>query len=194
MARITAADAMDPSAVGLYTDELLGIVASARNPDGTPYVVPNVERTENARLGRTFMVGSGKVSMAVAGNLRATFTNPAGSGKTVYLYSMTVLSTSLGWAELRVNPTTGLPAATVRTPTNTSIGNPGTSAVEFRVDTDTTVPLGGGSLSSSVIGLPANDVRNISLMLIIPPGVSLGIGAPFAAGFDATFNLHWWEE
>ena len=143
---------------------------------------------------RSYMSGTGVQTAALASNLRAILTNPAGSGKYLYVYGFTAQSTVAATLTLRINPTTGVPT-TARTPTNKLIGGPAASATMF-ADLSTTTPLGGGSLSSSELMLPPNNPRIVELdhPLRIGAGVTLGIAVPLSAAGSVNVNVSWWED
>lgn len=145
-------------------------------------------------LARDFIVDTGHLTLSVAGNLRVLFANPAGSGKVAYIQRIAGLSTSLAWAPMYVNPTAGLPAASM-TPANVRVGGPA-SACTFQADTSATTALSGGSNTGLVIAAPANARFAVDLPapFEVPPGVSLGINVPFTGSADVAFALYFFEE
>lgn len=142
---------------------------------------------------RLFLGGSGKLTLTVAGNIRGLFANPTGSGRKVHLVRLAALTTVTAFLDLRRNPTTGLPTAS-RAPFNAVLGGP-TGQATLVADTDTTTALGGGTLLSTTLGLPANSRTSIDLPpLVLAPGQSLGLNINLASGADAVFSLYWIEE
>lgn len=153
--------------------------------------VPVVETAQ--RAGRAFSASTSRLTLAAAGNFRATIQNPTGSGKNVFVYKLTGFATAIAWARLRVNPTTGLPA-TLRTNVNDFVGHPNTGVAVMRADTDLATALGGGSDSGIDIGIPNGTRWMIETLKVIPPGITLGINAPVAGASDAVITAYWFEE
>ena len=142
---------------------------------------------------RFFLAGSGRLTLGVAGNIRCRLANPAGSGRNMVLARLVAMATVVGWAELRLNPTTGLPAG-ARTPFNAILGGAAASGT-MEADTNTVTALGGGTLLSPVVGVPPNTRISLDLPpLVLAPGVSLGINVPIAGAGDATVSAYWFEE
>lgn len=143
---------------------------------------------------RFFLAGSGRLSLSVAGNVRATITNPAGSGRNMMLARLVSFGTGTAWATILINPTTGLPATAARPHLNAIVGAAGGAGV-MKVDTDTTVALGGGTDTGIVLGSGANNRNPVDLPpIILTPGLTMGINIPFAGAADATLSLYWFEE
>jgi hypothetical protein len=145
--------------------------------------------------GLAFIVGSGRVELSVAGNVRATITNPAGSGRVVTLLGLSAFGTGTAWASIYIDPTAGLPGSLPRPlwRMNPAAGDAG--VVEVRVDTDTTTALSGGTDTGLVLGLPGgerSEIRPIGKLLL--PGQVLGVNVPFAGAASEAFNLYLTEE
>lgn len=143
---------------------------------------------------RFFLAGSGRLSLSVAGNVRATIANPADSGRNMFLARLVSFGTGTAWATLLVNPTTGLPVTPARPHLNAIAGAPGGVGV-LKVDTDAATPLGGGVDTGIVLGSGANTRNPVDLPpIILAPGVTLGINVPFAGAADIALSLYWLEE
>ncbi len=176
----------------------MAILASGLNPDGTPYQLPVMaSNAATVAVGeqRFFWAGSGRVALTAAGNMRAVIQNPANSERRVLLARLTTFaSAGPAWAEIIVNPTTGVPTVAPRRVNNAVIGATGGVAT-VRVDTDLMTPLGGGTSTGVVIGIPGNTRVSLDLPpLVLMPGVTIGINDAFAGAADATLTVFWWEE
>lgn len=147
----------------------------------------------NVQQGNAYFGLSGKLSLALAGNLRATFANPAGSGKRVFVPGIVVTHNALmAWGTLYTNPVTNLPT-TDRAMTNMRLGYNNPPASLFKVDTHLTQALSGGTTIGQV-GIPTG--RNIfeEHILLLEPGMSVGLNCPFLGIFDAEIIVYFWEE
>jgi hypothetical protein len=175
--------------------EAFSPVLTGKNPDGTPFVLPvGNAATEALASGRMYFGGSGKMSLAVAGNLRAVLQNPADSGRVMYVARMVVTTTAMGWADLFVNPTVGVPTSTPRPVTNAIIGQNTSPKGVIRADTDTTTALGGGWNTGVSIGSPGGQRTNLDLPpFVLAPGVTLGFNNAFAGAADVSMSVFWWE-
>lgn len=143
---------------------------------------------------RFFLAGSGRLTLAVAGNVRALIRNPAGSGRTVYIARVVIFGTGTSWSSLYVNPTAGLPTTT-RTRVNAVFGSSVTAVAEVLIDTNTTTALSGGSDTGITVGSPANIRTVVDLPpFVLSPGVALGINGPFTGAADVAMSIYWWEE
>jgi hypothetical protein len=140
---------------------------------------------------RGFLAGSGRLVLSVAGNVRALITNPADSGKRVFVAELGLFATATGWAEVRRNPTSGLPAGS-RSPLNLADPNSDEPPVAVvAVDTDATTPLGGGTATSVTVGIPPNERLELKVGFELAPGQSLGFNVPFAGAADAAMSVRW---
>lgn len=172
----------------------LAVLVSARNEDGSIYTLPvgNIF-SEAVNMQRFFLAGSGKLTLAAAGNVRGTISNPAGSGRNILVARLAGLGTGTAWARLRVNPTTGLPATAARPTINAIIGGAAPVGI-LKVDTDLVTPLGGGTDTGIDIGMPASARVSLDMPpMILSPGVSLGINIPFTGAADAALSVYWAE-
>lgn len=144
---------------------------------------------------RFYWAGTGKLDLAVAGNVRAVLQNPAGSGRNIYVARVTGLATGTAWANVYLNPSVGVPTAAAR-PVNNAVLGAATSPVGIiRVDTDTTTALSGGVDTGVVLGIPANNRFSIDLApFVVAPGVSLGFNDAFAGAASVAMSIYWWEE
>lgn len=145
--------------------------------------------------GKGFFTGTGRVTLTAAGNFRVTMENPAGSGKTVYIYAIVGINGagSMAWADIRMNPTTGLPAE-VATPRNNILGG-GLAPVHLaKHDTNLTTPIGGGTLINS-IGIPAGSRTVVSgSLFVLPQGVMMSFNVAFAGAADTDVTVYLYEE
>lgn len=145
--------------------------------------------------GRFFLAGSGRVTLAAAGNLRGLITNPTGSGRTVSVVRFAGFATATGYAQLFLNPTTGLPATAARPIANAVMGGGLAPVASLTVDTNLTTALSGGTDLGLVIGIPGNSRTSIDFPpVVLSPGVSLGLNVPFAGAADSTLSIYWWED
>lgn len=145
--------------------------------------------------GHAYIVGTGRISLSVAGNVRATIANPAGNTRAVTLLAISSFGTGTSWGTIYENPTTGLPATAVRPRwrMNPTAGDGGTA--EVRVDTDATIALSGGTEVGVVLGLPSGARSEIGPVgKLILPGQVLGVAVPFAGAADVSVNLYLVEE
>jgi hypothetical protein len=153
--------------------------------------------------GQGYLVGSGRVELSVAGNVRALISNPAsnangnpdGSHRIVTVVGLSAFGTGTAWADIYENPTAGLPTTAIRPRwrMNSAVGDAGT--VEVRVDTSATTALSGGADTGMVLGLPngnRSDIRPIGKVIL--PGQSIGVNVPFAGAASEAFNLYIVEE
>lgn len=143
--------------------------------------------------GRVYLVGSGRVTLGVAGNARGLIANPAASGVHLRIARLAVFATATGYATLFIDPTVGLPPINL-TPRNALVGgSAGAGTAGF--DTNATTALSGGTDTGIVLGIPASRRTEIDLPpLVLPPGVSLGINIPFAGAADMAATVYWTEE
>lgn len=145
--------------------------------------------------GRFFLSSTGKLVLAAAGNLRVTVQNPAGSNKIINIVRVSGMATGTGWAEILLNPTSGLPTATKRPAMNAVAGGGLAPVAVLRNDTDTTVPLSGGADTGLVLGIPANARFSLDMPpLILAPGATIGLNVPFAGAAEAAMSLYWFED
>lgn len=139
--------------------------------------------------GRFYMVGSGRMSLSVAGNVRALIANPAESGRIIGIAGIVVFGTATSWANIYKNPTAGLPAAAARPVTNALVGPPTEPAVvQVTADTDATVALSGGTDTGVVMGSGGGNRETVTAPFQLWPGQSLGFNVPFAGAADATLT------
>lgn len=142
---------------------------------------------------RSFWAGSGRLTIAAAGNFRATLANPAGSGRNLHVEKLVVFSTVRDWVNLYINPTTGLPVTAARIANNAVLGAAAGVGV-YKADTDTVTPLGGGTDTQVVFGSGPDDMGVVELPpFVVPPGTTLGLNSNVAAAAEANINLFWYE-
>lgn len=151
---------------------------------------------------RAYVASTGRVTLTAAGNFRVYFENPASSARNIVVTSLAAIDSGpLGWADLIINPTTGIPAeiaANVLTPLNAVIlaaDNAPASLAIMRRDTDLTVPLGGGRVALQ-LGIPGGGARTVFGQggFVITPGSKLGINVAFAGAADAAMSVYYYEE
>lgn len=145
--------------------------------------------------GKFFLAGSGRLTLSVAGNIRALFSNPVGSGKTISIVRMAGFTTQTGYASILLNPTAGLPEGTPRPALNGVAGGGVPRVGVLLVDTNATTPMSGGVDTGIVLGMPGGARTSIDLPpIVLAAGVSLGINVPFAGAADATLSIYWIED
>lgn len=150
------------------------------------------------RAGFGYFASSGQQTLAVAGNLRMTITNPStangGNGRNLYLYRLSAFATVSGYGHLFINPTTGLPVGSKRiNNANTLTSQASTATVN--VDTSTTTGLGGGVDSGVDLPISQSQVVNYELdPFIIAPGVTVGINVAYTGATTAVATIYWGEE
>lgn len=145
-------------------------------------------------MGRAYIIGSGRVVLTAAGNVRGLVTNPAANTRNIQVLGMTAFATAVGWASVYLQPTAGLPATAVRPSLKLHPASQ-PMATEMRIDTDALTALSGGEDTGVTIPLPAGTARQISpIGRILAPGQTLGLNIPFAASADLAFSLYVVEE
>jgi hypothetical protein len=140
-------------------------------------------------------MGTGRVELSVAGNLRVLLANPTGSGVIATIVGLAGLSTVTGWPEVIIDPTAGLPATAVRPVLRLNPVGGTTASLQLTADTSATTALGGGTNTGVVLGTPANQRFVISpLGLIIPPGSTRGINTAFTGAATVALAVYVVEE
>lgn len=149
---------------------------------------------DRVKNGTAYIASTNKINLAAAGNVRITFENPAGSGKTVYIYSFISATdiAALVFAELRQTPNSGLPSASGNI-INQDRGSAATSIAVVKGDSDVLTPLGGGTKLTDLEVPSGRSVFNEQL-LVIPQGGLLGIQVPFGVAANSLFRVLYWEE
>lgn len=143
---------------------------------------------------RFFLAGTGPLILALAGNARVTFANPAASGRNVHVGRLAAFSNAAGEASLFINPNTGLPATAARPQLNAIVGAAGGVAV-LKADTSTTTPLSGGTDTGMILAFPANTRLSVDMPpLVLTPGVTVGINIPIAAASSRSIMAIYWLE
>lgn len=154
------------------------------------------------------LAGSGRVSLSLSGNLRCLVSNSrftddgSTNGKSVALMRVAVFTTAVGWGSVIMNPGSGAPGLAARRTKLSALiaGQQGVvgsvptleDPMDIRVDTNTTVPLGGGVDTGIVFGLPAGARTTLDLPpLILGPGQAIGINVPFAGAADVSLSIYW---
>jgi hypothetical protein len=148
-----------------------------------------------AATGQFYMAGTGKLDLTVAGNVRAVIENPAGSGRTVHVVRMAGLATGVGWADLFVNPTAGVPTTVARPVTNAIVGGGQPSVAVVRADTSAVTALGGGTATGVTLGVPSGARFSLDLPpLVLAPGAVLGVNDAFAGSASLALSVYWYED
>lgn len=146
--------------------------------------------------GKFFLSGSGKLSATSSNpNIRCLLINPAGSGRTVYEARVVLFCTATGYADIKVNPTAGIPVGAAKGVLNavTSI-QPAGNVASFYADTGA-VGLTGGFDPGLDIAIPGGQRTGIDLPpLVVPAGSSLGVTLKLSNGVDGAFDVYWWED
>lgn len=158
---------------------------------------------EEAVLGGRAFIGSTAVAPVVIGNIMAiTISNPAGSGKNMFLTNRRFSSTNADSDPVLeylayVNPTIVLSTAAAMP--NRRIGGPATAMVmRYQVAPAASLVMGGVSGSGESIrnGGGATERR---VMVIVPPGQTLGFtvtgsGNNLSHATRLSVSLEWYEE
>ena len=128
--------------------------------------------------GKAFVATTGPMTLALAGNMRALFTNPAGSNVTVLINRIATVNTTVAtvFANMYLNPTNGLPIA-VGYASNVILGGPASKAY-FTNDTSVATPLSGGTLIMPFVVPPGRTEFDTSF--VVNPGSSVGFNSAFA--------------
>lgn len=162
---------------------------------GGPMATPVVGSMEaDSIAGRMFWSGSGRLNLTAAGNLRAVFLNPAGSGKDCRIRRFdTGSSEGPAYCPMFLNPTV-VPSTTAARPVHNVIAGSGVQAVgRVRADINLTTPLSGGTDMGLVFGVPNQQGVFALTPLIVPPGVSVGFNFTFVGVANAALILFWSE-
>lgn len=193
MGAICGGGASEETVATIRDEQLRRIDQLAAGQNNIGYVSPAT--SQKVGQGRFNLAGTGRLTLSVAGNVRATFANPAGSGRNLKVVRISSSGTGTAWASVLINPTTGLPVSAPR-PVLNAVAGGGLSAVgELRVDTDATAALGGGTDTGIVIGMPSGQRTHLDLPpIILTPGVTLGINVPFAGAADSAMAVYWIED
>lgn len=162
-------------------------------------------RDIHAQRGLVFNAATGLLVGGAGKYAKVALQNPAGSGKSLSVYRITVVATSatpvggsglgnvvaselLYWP-IRVNPSlTGL---TARTPGNVKIGGSEGSKAKLHVGVGPDFTDGFASVSG--IATMAGTRAAVDTILIIPAGVVFAISTTLGAGAQAVVTL-WWVE
>jgi hypothetical protein len=145
--------------------------------------------------GRFYMAGTGKRELAVSGHVRAVIQNPAGSGRTVSVVRLAGLATGVGWADLFLNPTTGVPTSAPRPVTNALMGGGEAPVAVVRADTDAATALSGGTATGATLGIPSGAPFPLDLPpLVLEPGATLGLTVAFGVAAALALSVYWYED
>ncbi|WP_338553496.1 hypothetical protein [Paenibacillus sp. KS-LC4] len=144
---------------------------------------------ENAAVnGRLFIVTSGSSSIGAANNQLIQITNPSGSGRSLYISSISGGISAA--ATLNLYSTGTVTGGTTPTPFNSQFGNTTASIATARVATGTIT----GTPTLFMTMLLAAGVFNFTFTgaIIVPPNraitISVGTGV-----ITAATNIVWWE-
>jgi hypothetical protein len=145
--------------------------------------------------GRFYVAGTGKRELAVSGHVRAVIENPTGSGRTVNVVRLAGLATGTGWADMFLNPTTGVPISTARPVTNAIMGGGQAPVAVVRADTHALTALSGGTATGATLGVPSGAPFPLDLPpLVLAPGVTLGLTVAFAVSASLALSIYWYED
>lgn len=149
---------------------------------------------QRLRNGQTYIASTPKVSVAIAGNLKASFQNPAGSNKNIFIYGLLAANDSgnFGYADVALNATTQLPAS-AGTITNQNFGSSNTSVALVKYGTGASAVSGGTALFTLPTP-PTTDTLFSQELLMLPPGNILTVNIAFPILTNAMFRLYFWEE
>jgi hypothetical protein len=145
--------------------------------------------------GRFYMAGTGKRELAVSGHVRAVIQNPVGSGRTVNVVRLAGLATGVGWADMFLNPTAGVPTSAPRPVTNALMGSGEASVAVVRADTDAATALSGGTATGATLGIPSGAPFPLDLPpLVLEPGSTLGLTVAFGVAAALALSIYWYED
>lgn len=149
---------------------------------------------QRVRQGNCYTVTSPQLTVAIASNARFTLSNPSGSGKNIIIYCLEtyIASGTASYASIFSNPTTNLPAAAL-TPVNQNLTSANTSSAVVKADANLAAMSGGTTMFT--LPVPTGErVAYKEQLLIIPPGMMVGINAPLLLATNGSFKLDFWEE
>lgn len=142
--------------------------------------------------GTTFAGGSGVLTLTAILGANVSLSNPAGSGKKLYLYRLVANSSQPLNLTPVINPTTNLPTV-AKVVANNFIGHPMVATGMLKAEV--MAPLVGGVASSLILHLPAGSREVVDLPpFVIPPGVTLAVAVPAKNGATVNLDAFWWEE
>lgn len=164
-----------------------------RLADGSLQVATGMESA--ARRGRAFMASSGKMTL-VAGAVRATLSNPANSGRMLYLQRLALFSTATTWCDVYLNPNgTNQPASVRRA--NALYDRGIVAKGILKADSGTVLlGLGTGGIDMQVsFGVGANMPYPVPLSgFVLPPGGTFALNLGGALTASASVDVWWAEE
>lgn len=157
---------------------------------------PEAAAAAAASLGRVKIYSTGTLTTAAASNVRMTLENPTGSGHKLTLLGLELGSTVTGFCDIRVNPTTGLPASAARPALNALVGAGSAPVAVVKADESAVTGLGGGTATGVRLHVGANQPRDVNLVtpLILTAGVTLGISLNLSAAFTFAARFTFLEE
>lgn len=143
--------------------------------------------------GRAYLLSTGQLALALAGNINVLIRNPTDSGVAVTILGGVAFGTVTGWATVRFDPTSGLPT-TAQTTSRVNRAVASTASVEILAEASATASLDGGEVGP-VIGVGANIRTEIEpLGIVLAPGQSVGIGSQFGAAANLAVTVYVVEE
>ena len=196
MAKLTFTEAKEKGYRNLA--ELMAILVSGKNPDGTDFSLPTAGSTapREAEIayasGKMYSVGTGRQTLAAAGNVRAILQNPGGSGTLVKVVMISYWSSITAFWDTFRDPTAGVPVTAARP--RLTLDQRADAAAKvgiLRSDSSATTALGGGTDLGMTIPNGAgreNEVK-LDVPLVISPGQSFGFNGNFTGATDAVVNM-----
>lgn len=161
------------------------------NPGNT--ITRALESVTNRRLFSLFA----RITLAGAGNFRGVFKNPSNSGLVMVLYGAWIVNplSASTFGRQTKNPTTGLPAVgnVLKPNLHFRTGGVEQSILEVGIDTDPTVPIGGGTAIRDV-PIPPGRSFIADAPTVMFPGSSIGFNIFFAGAADSTIEVPFYEE
>lgn len=145
--------------------------------------------------GRAFIASTGKITTLQAQSVAVLFSNPATSGKAIVVSAITIMNdiTQATWADMFVNPTTGLPTIRIHMTKNavfTVANNNNGSVLEVRAATGT---LGGVPISLQLAVQPSHREVFSQAPFVIHPGVSVGLNLNFKGAGSGEVSAYYRE-
>jgi hypothetical protein len=155
------------------------------------YTTPSVETPpegDAAKAGILYILTSNSINVPIGQNLLLQVSNPVGSGKTVYISSISGGASAAATVTLYSGGT--ITGGTSPTPFNTNFSSTNSSVMTTKLNTGSL----GGTFNTFMSLLIASGlfILNANGGIIVPPGesltVSVGTGSLTASG-----NITWWE-
>lgn len=145
--------------------------------------------------GRFLISSTGRLTLTLAGNVRVTIANPAGSGRNLNLLRLAGMATAVAFGSTFLNPSTGIPATAIRPRLNAIVGGGDPGVGQVRADTNTTAMAAGTGTDLGIsLGFGSGQRTQIDLPpLVLTPGQTLGVNVSFAGAGDVEAAAYWYE-